>query len=44
MGYFLEDEGIRRQFAVEYTPQRNGVAERANQTLIEMTRSILRES
>lgn len=35
---FLREEGIQRQLSVEYTPQQNGVAERANRTLVEMAR------
>ena len=38
---FLEDCGIRRQLTVPYTPQQNGVAERANRTLVEMARCML---
>jgi len=38
---FLEEEGIVHQTTVEYTPQQNGVAERANRTLIEMARCIM---
>ena len=30
---YLENQGIRRQLSVEYTPQQNGVAERANRTI-----------
>ena len=33
--------GIKRQFSVEYTPQQNGVAERANRTIVEMARCLL---
>jgi len=40
----LEREGISRQLSVEYTPQQNGIAERANRTLMEMTRTMLSES
>lgn len=40
---FLIEEGISRQLTVEYTPQQNGVAERANRTLVEMTRCIMLE-
>lgn len=40
----LEDEGISRQLTAEYTPQQNGVAERANRTLVEMARCMLVES
>lgn len=38
---FLKDEGISRQLTVEYTPQQNGVAERANRTLVEMARCLM---
>jgi len=38
---FLEDEGIARQLTVKYTSQQNGVAERANRTLVEMARCIM---
>lgn len=38
---FLDDEGIARQLTVEYTLQQNGVAERANCTLVEMARCLM---
>lgn len=38
---FLKEEGIQRQLSVEYTPQQNGVAERANRTLVEMARCMM---
>lgn len=38
---FLQREGIQRQLTVPYTPQQNGVAERANRTIVEMTRSMM---
>lgn len=41
---FLESEGIRRHLTVPYTPQQNGVAERANRTLVEMARCMLLSS
>ena len=34
--------GIKRHFTSPYTPQQNGVVERRNRTLMEMTRSILK--
>jgi hypothetical protein len=40
---FISEEGIRNQYYAAYTPQKNGVAERKNQTLIYMTRSMLAE-
>ncbi len=38
---FLNASGIRRQLTVPYKPQQNGVAERANRTIVEMARSML---
>lgn len=38
---YLESQGIKRQLSVEYTPQQNGVAERANRTIVEMARAML---
>ena len=32
---FCQQEGIKRQLTVAYTPQQNGVAERMNRTLLE---------
>ncbi|KAK1619716.1 hypothetical protein QYE76_025233 [Lolium multiflorum] len=40
---FLSDEGIRHQYSAAYTPQQNGVAERKNQTLMDMARSMMAE-
>lgn len=37
----LRNEGIGRQLTVPYTPQQNGIAERANRTLVEMARSMM---
>jgi transposase InsO family protein len=34
---------IRHQFSAKYTPQLNGLVERKNRTLIDMTRSMLNE-
>ena len=39
---YCEDNGIRRQLTVPRTPQKNGVAERKNRTILEMTRSMLK--
>jgi len=38
---FLREEGVQHQLCVEYTPQQNGMAERANRTLVEMARCIM---
>jgi transposase InsO family protein len=41
---FLEDEGIKHEFSSPYTPQqKNGVVERKNRTLLDMTRTMLDE-
>jgi transposase InsO family protein len=40
---FLDEEGIKHEFSVPYTPQQNGVVERKNRTLIEMARNMLDE-
>jgi hypothetical protein len=38
---FLKDHGIQRQTSTPYTPEQNGVAERANRTIVEMARSMI---
>jgi hypothetical protein len=38
---FLKAHGIEKQTSTPYRPQQNGVAERANRTLVEMSRSML---
>jgi hypothetical protein len=40
---YLEEEGIKHEFSAPYTPQQNGVVERKNRTLIDMTRTMLGE-
>jgi hypothetical protein len=37
----LRKDGIARQTSAPYTPQQNGVAERANRTLVEMARAMI---
>lgn len=37
---FCQTNGIKQQFSAEYTPQQNGIAERANRTLTEMARCL----
>lgn len=39
---FCEKYGIKRHLTAPYSPQQNGVVERRNRTLMEMTRSILK--
>ena len=38
---YLKCEGIRHERTIPKTPQQNGVAERLNHTLIELSRSML---
>jgi hypothetical protein len=40
---FLSGEGIHHQYSSPYTPQKNGVAERKNRTLMDMARTLLAE-
>jgi transposase InsO family protein len=40
---FLEEESIKHEFSAPYTPQQNGVVERKNMTLIDMSRTMLGE-
>ena len=39
---YCESSGIKRHLTAQYSPQKNGVVERRNRTLMEMTRSILK--
>ena len=39
---YCKQHGIRKQFTTRYTPQQNGVVERKNQTIMNMTRSMLK--
>lgn len=41
---FLTSHGILRQLSVAHTPEQNGVAERANRTLMEKVRAMLDEA
>lgn len=40
---FCKEHGIKRQLTVAYTPQQNGVAERKNQTIMNMVWCMLSE-
>jgi transposase InsO family protein len=41
---YLEDKGVIHEKTVPYTPQQNGVAERWNQTLWRITRSLIKQA
>lgn len=41
---FLRDHGIKHQLTIAYTPEQNGVAERANRTIAEKVRAMLQEA
>ncbi|KAL4383277.1 hypothetical protein GQ457_15G009090 [Hibiscus cannabinus] len=41
---FCKEHGIIHQLTVRYTPQQNGVAERKNRTILDMARSMVKES
>ena len=41
---YLKGEGIRHELTIPKTPEQNGVSERLNRTLVEMTRSMLLDS
>ncbi|CAI5482205.1 unnamed protein product, partial [Closterium sp. Yama58-4] len=44
MTAWLKKQGIQRELSIAYTPQSNGVAERANRTILETARALLIES
>ncbi|GJY46978.1 putative ribonuclease H-like domain-containing protein [Tanacetum coccineum] len=44
MDDFCREKGIKREYSVARTPQKNGVAERRNRTLIEVARTMLADS
>ena len=39
---FFKKNDIKKELTTSYTPQKNGVAERKNKTIVEMTRSIMK--
>lgn len=41
---YLKENGIQRRLTTPYTPQQNGVAERMNRTLMEMSRCLMRQN
>nr|GEW33270.1 ribonuclease H-like domain-containing protein [Tanacetum cinerariifolium] len=44
MNEFCKGKGIKREYSVARTPQKNGIAERKNRTLIEEARTMLADS
>jgi hypothetical protein len=40
---YCDEKGVKHEFLAKYTPEQNGVIKRKNQTLIDMTRSMLLE-
>uniref|UniRef100_A0AAV1UYK5 Polyprotein n=1 Tax=Peronospora matthiolae TaxID=2874970 RepID=A0AAV1UYK5_9STRA len=44
MNNFCKAKFIKQEFTVPYNPEQNGMAERMNRTLVEMTRCMLNES
>ncbi|CAI7913334.1 unnamed protein product, partial [Closterium sp. NIES-54] len=44
MTAWLKKQGIQKELTTAYTPQSNGVAERANRTILETARALLIES
>ncbi|KAG6617006.1 Retrovirus-related Pol polyprotein from transposon TNT 1-94 [Phytophthora cinnamomi] len=44
METLCDDKMVKQEFTVPYNPQQNGMAERMNRTLVEMTRCMLKES
>jgi transposase InsO family protein len=41
--YFCIEARIKREYAVPYNPQQNGVAERKNRTIIEATKAMIHD-
>ena len=39
---FCSEHGIQRHFSTPYTPEQNGVVERKNRTILDMTRAMLK--
>ncbi|CAL2265197.1 unnamed protein product [Prunus armeniaca] len=40
---FCEDVGMERQLTVAYSPQQNGIVERKNRTIVEMSKAMMHE-
>ena len=44
MNRFCKSNSIKQEYTVPYNPEQNGMAERMNRTLVEMTRCMIKES
>ncbi|GAB9477250.1 reverse transcriptase, partial [Globisporangium polare] len=44
MKTYCASKSIKQEFTIPHTPQQNGMAERANRTLVEMSRCMLKDS
>ena len=44
MDRFCKSKSIKQEYTVPYNPEQNGMAERMNRTLVEMTRCMLKDS
>ena len=40
---YYKKNGIKQQFTTAYTPRQNGIAKRKNWTILDMTRTVLKE-
>ncbi len=40
---YLKEHGIQRKYSCSYSPQHNGIVERKNRHIIEITRAMLNE-
>jgi len=40
---YLKEHGIQRKYSCSYSPQQNGIAERKNKHIVEITRAMLNE-
>lgn len=40
---FCKEAGIKRELTVPYNPQRNGVAERKNRSIVETTKAMVHD-
>jgi transposase InsO family protein len=41
---YLKDHGIQKKYSCSYSPQHNGVVERKNKHIVEITRAMLNEN